>query len=126
MPEIRGETNSKCCGKFSANMEVSLNPDGYAERYALFGICPRCNNPVLEIHKRTFKGEWFCETLKRKKAIRLYNQIQKEIISELIPGKIPKGTKSRMGFRYGENRQRRDGTIDRYAVDWNGTKELLH
>jgi len=67
-------------------------------------------------------------TAKRKKALKLYNDNKSDIIGG-IQQNIKFGNHSNMGFRYGENKEVRitkDRTeIRQYAVDFNGTKELI-
>lgn len=66
---------------------------------------------------------------KRKKALKLFNDYQKDIVDKMIAGKIKYGNRSNMGFRYGLNTEvkNRKGVVEirQYAVDFNGTKELL-
>lgn len=91
------------------------------------GFCPRCNAFVVEVSKRRFNGQWVTEFAKRKKALRLYELYYPDIIGN-FERNIKTGNKSNMGFRYGLNTEvikNGETTIRRYAVDFNGTKELI-
>lgn len=115
-----------CCGKFQASDEVSLSAGGYAERFALFGFCPRCNNFVIEIYKKNFKGQWFCEAAKRKKAVKLYESIKNDIVNNLVPGEVKQGTKAKMNCIYGENKMsKKQDKVLHFAVDFNGVKKYV-
>jgi len=92
-----------------------------------YGFCPKCNALVVEISKRLFDGRWVTEIAKRKKALKLYEQYCPDIVG-VFEQNIKTGNKSNMGFRYGLNTEvvkNGESIIKRYAVDFNGTKELL-
>ena len=92
------------------------------------GFCPKCNAFVVEVNKRHFDGRWVTELAKRKKALKLYEQYCPDIIG-IFERTIKTGNKSNMGFRYGLNTEvikNGESTIKRYAVDFNGTKELIN
>jgi len=91
------------------------------------GICPKCNSFVVQIDKRRYNGTWTSETAKRKKALKLYEQCSPDIIGNFEKN-IKSGNRSNMGFRYGLNTEvikNGESTIKVYAVDFNGTKELI-
>lgn len=118
----------RCCSKFYARDIYSLTPKDYVERILEVGFCPKCGAFVAELRKRNFEGKWTIEYAKRKKALRLYEENKNDIVRDLI-SKVKHGNKSNMGFRYGENVEvkSKDGSVEirHYAVDFNGTKELL-
>ena len=74
--------------------------------------------------KRDFKGKWTSVREKGKKALRLYDDNIPDFISNLEK-EVKKGNRTNMGFRYGENVEVRGKFIKQYAVDFNGTKELV-
>ena len=87
-----------------------------------------CGSWVVEVGKRDFSGRWIIETAKRKKALRLYNEHKSDIIGDFYKD-IKHGNHSNMGFRFGENieikNRKGEKSIRQYAVDFNGTRELL-
>lgn len=105
-----------------------LQSRGYAERTLESGFCPHCGSWVVEVGKRDFSGRWIIETAKRKKALKLYNEHKSDIIGDFYKD-IKHGNHSNMGFRYGENvevkNRKGEKSIRQYAVDFNGTRELL-
>lgn len=87
------------------------------------GFCPKCGAFVLEYRKLDYDGKCFIEYLKRKKALRLFDQLKNDITREVVT-KVKHGNKSNMGFKYGENIEV-NNQIKQYSVDFNGTKELI-
>lgn len=127
------ERYRKCCGKFYPKNTYQLKPTGYSEGIMEIGFCPVCGVLVVEVGKRDYNGEWTYINAKRKKAQRLYDDMQTSITDELVAGKIKHGTKSNMGFRYGVNEVAKNNKgeiigIRRKSVDFNETvrtKELI-
>lgn len=94
----------------------------------LVGFCPNCGSVVVEVYNLDWKGEVSLKTYKREKAIKIYEKLEPSITGDYY-GNIKYGTKANMGFCYGDNREIHDTKgniveIRRYAVDFNGTKEL--
>ena len=125
----RGECPRNCCTTFNAKDSYNLESRGYMERILESGFCPKCGVWVVTICKKDYNGNWTYETAKRKKALNLFNQHKPDIIGDIIKN-IKYGNHSNMGFRYGENVEIRnckgEKSIRQYAVDFNGTKELIH
>lgn len=123
----KGDKLRICCGRFHAQEVYSLEPNGYAERILEIGDCPQCGNRVVTVCKKTYTGNWIYETCKRKKAQKLFEENKSSIIGGLIKN-FRTGNKSNMGFRYGDNVEiRKKDKIEhrQYAVDFNGTRELV-
>ena len=119
----------KCCGNFYPRERLALEAKGYSERILETGICPQCGNFVVTVCKKDYDGHWTYETAKRKKALRLYEENKASIIGDYIRS-LKYGCKSNMGFRYGEYSESKRYKTEKerfkqYAVDFNGTKELL-
>ena len=93
----------------------------------LAGNCPHCDKFVVEVFNKDFKGNWSMFMAKKGKAVKLFDRFSSSIISK--DAAIKYGNRSNMAFRYGQNIEARDRKgkkiIKRYAVDFNGTKELL-
>jgi len=124
---VTEEKKRNCCTKFTAKDVYQLEPNGYSERILESGFCPKCNSWVVTICKRNFDGHWSYLTAKRKKALKLYNDHKADIIGGLQRN-IKYGNRSNMGFRFGENKEFKTGNkkvFRQYAVDFNGTKELI-
>lgn len=82
---------------------------------------------VVTLCKKDYSGNWTYETAKRKKALKLYNDHKADIIGGYIKN-IKYGNRSNMGFRFGENvevRIKDKIEVRQYAVDFNGTRELV-
>lgn len=83
---------------------------------------------IVEIYKLDHDGRVSSKIIKKEKAKKIYKKLQSEIIGDYF-GRIKYGTKANMGFRYGDNREIHNHLgevieIRRYAVDFNGTREL--
>lgn len=121
----------ECCGSFNPKDVYILTSNSmYSERRLESGFCPQCGAWVVEVCKKNWDGRWSYEKAKRKKALKLYNTYRGDILEDVIAGRIKYGNHSNMGFRYGYNVEVKDRKgvvtdIRRYAVDFNGTKELL-
>ena len=93
----------------------------------LVGNCPHCDKFVVEVYKKNYKGKWSSFQAKKRKALRLFEQYASNIVNR--DSSIKYGNRSNMAFRYGLNieaNQKGKKIIKRYAVDFNGTKELLN
>lgn len=107
-------------------LTLSTNTE-FAERVMRVGVCPICDSLVVDIAKKYYNGFWVHEYAKRKKAQKLYNKYESDIIGDFSRN-IKYGNKSNMGFRYGlnvETIKNGKSTIKVYSVDFNGSKELL-
>lgn len=94
------------------------------------GFCPQCGAMIVEIGKKDYAGHWTYDKAKRKQALRLFNDNKEFITDSLTTTRIKHGNKSNMGFRYGKNVAVKNckgeyAEIRRYAVDFNGTAELI-
>lgn len=87
------------------------------------GFCPKCGCFTVEVITKDYDGRTRLDVYKRKKAVRFYEDNKHSITSEYISG-VKHGNKSNMAFKYGLNVETKDG-IRQYAVDFNGTKELI-
>lgn len=107
-----------------------LAPDNeYQSRVMVVGFCPNCCNIVLEIHSQDFKGNQHTKTFRREKAKKMYEKMQCNIIGDYV-AKVKFGTRSNMGFHYGDNKEIRNpkGMIvgfRQYSVDFNGTRKVV-
>ena len=121
----------ECCGNFNPkDVYVLTSNSTCSERRMESGFCPHCGAWVVEVCKKNWDGSWHYEKAKRKKALKLFNTYKGDIIEDMIAGRIRHGSQSNMGFRYGYNVEVKNckgkvTEIRRYAVDFNGTKELL-
>lgn len=117
-----------CCGNFEPNNTYILKPNGLVKRILESGFCPHCNNLVVTLITKDNKGQVTFLTEKRKKAQRLFDTYKKDIIAEMLPGKVKYGNRSNMAFRYGVNEEKFEKgklVTKQYAVDFNGTKSLV-
>ncbi len=114
-----------CCGGYHAPLKtVFLSPDfKYRDRKLEVLVCPVCgalSAVLVQFNILTKEYETFRP--KRKKTAKFIQEVE---AGEWRDVKIKYGTKSRAGFIWGKNIQRKDGTIAQYAVDFNGNSKLI-
>lgn len=82
------------------------------------------------MHKLNYDGSLSTQVFKREKAKKAFEKLKTDILGDYI-GKIKYGTQRNMGFRYGDFKEVHDnkGNVIEtrtFAVDFNGTRELLY
>ena len=101
----------------------------FINRRLEIATCPKCEHLIVRlVEHRITDGKVFDDTLSRKKAIRLMNELRNSIDYTSLDS--PKQPKTLYGFRYGENKERfnkRTGvtTVIQKAVDFYGNKEKV-
>lgn len=114
-----------CCGGyFEPIRTVFLLPDfRFRDRKLEVCICPKCGALIAELTQFNVQAKKY-ETIrpKRKKTAKFLRNIEDGSWKEI---KIKVGTKENAGFVFGVNKERKDGKIYQYAVDFNGQKKLV-
>lgn len=114
-----------CCGGYHTPLKTVFLPANfrYRDRKLEVLMCPKCGTLVAELVQFNV----------RKNKYETYRPASKQtssFIKDVQAGKwreikIKYGTKGNAGFVYGVNKQRKNGKIYQYAVDFNGTKKLV-
>ena len=114
------------CISFSADEIYCLKETDIAEkRILLIGFCPICQKPVAELVEELFTGGINRVTVSGINAQNLVQTLRKQIISTKRDNEhlILKSTP--YGWRYGINKENKNGKIRQYACDFYGNKELV-
>lgn len=114
-----------CCGGCHTPLKTVFLPANfrYRDRKLEVLVCPICGSLVAELVQfdvRKNKYETYRPT--SKQTVSFIKDVQAGKWREI---KIKYGTKGNAGFVYGVNKQRKNGKIYQYAVDFNGTKKLV-
>ena len=119
-----------CCEFDAFDIWYLKDNDEFSNRTFFIGICPICEKSVCILVQRKIKTNSFISTKKAgKSAVDFTDMLRREKVlsrNELNRMKF----KSRpFGWRYGVNKQvkSKDGkiSIEQYAVDFNGSAELI-
>lgn len=93
--------NLVCCNCKHEASTYQLESENNISSYMFLGICPKCNAMNIELWRITLTGEVLPVVTRRgKKALKLYDKLEKSIIKE-VTVKLPKGTNC-SSWRYGE------------------------
>lgn len=114
-----------CCGGCHTPLKTVFLPANfrYRDRKLEVLVCPKCGTLVAELVQFDVRKNKY-ETYRpaSKQTISFIKDVQAGKWREI---KIKYGTKGNAGFVYGVNKQRKNGKIYQYAVDFNGTKKLV-
>lgn len=114
-----------CC-QFKAKEVYSLEDTGlYSSRTLAVGFCPVCSKPVAELTEYNFAGG-----MNKTSAAGISAQYLMQSVSGKIKYSLkevnPYSRKSKpYGWRYGINKEYKNGVIRRYACDFYGNKEEI-
>lgn len=114
-----------CCGGYRTPHKTVFLPANfkYRDRKLEVLLCPNCGTLVAELVQfNVRKNEYETYRPLSKQTVSFIKEVQAGKWREI---KIKYGSKGNAGFIYGVNKQRKDGKIYQYAVDFNGTKKLI-
>lgn len=95
----------------------------FRHRFIKLGYCPKCKKTVIELHEeRKADGKKFVEV---KAGIEAINFLSKVATNVNYTDEIKRSNNLPIGWKYGINKELKDGTIRQYASDFNDTKELI-
>ena len=96
-----------------------------SERILAIGFCPICEKPVAELIEQNFLG-----SINKTKAVGINAQnmmltLKKDIIRAIPKTNTGKKRIKPYGWKYGINKEGKNGKISQYACDFYGNKELI-
>lgn len=119
-----------CCGLFRPSEVWHLREkDGFHNRRMESGVCPECSNQVVLLVETRYTDNLEISTIyKKRRAQKKRSECKQEVYFK--QHHFRQGIKSRMAFRYGENKTVKNSKgdiicVQQVAVDYNGTKEIL-
>ena len=114
-----------CC-QFNADEIYCLEETGiYSSRTLATGFCPVCNKPVAELTEYNFAGGMNKISATGIQAQLLMQSVKSEILHSVKSMIYSKGKSKPYGWRYGINKERKNGSVCQYACDFYGNKELI-
>ncbi len=114
-----------CC-KFKADDIYCLEEtELYSNRMLSIGFCPVCNKPVAELVEELFTGGINRVTAVGINAQNLVQNVKDDILYSILKVNFPKRKSRPYGWKYGLNKESKNGKIKQYACDFYGNKELI-
>ena len=114
-----------CC-QFTADEVYSLeDTDLCTSRRLSIGFCPQCGKPVAELEEYNFAGGINRVTAAGLNAQQLVQTLKNEIVCSLKKTYFKKSKTKPYGWRYGINKEYKNGQTRQYACDFYGNKELI-
>ena len=114
-----------CC-QFKADDIYCLEDTSLCSNRTLsIGFCPICNKPVAELLEQTFAGGINKIIAVGINAQALMMQEQSNILYSILKVGRKKGKSKPYGWKYGINKDSKNGKPRQYACDFYGNKELI-
>ena len=112
-----------CCQFKAKEIYCLVDTSLYSSRTLAIGFCPVCGKPVAELTEFNFAGG-----MNKISAVGLNAQALMQNVKNDIKYSLkqinPKNTKSKpYGWRYGINKEYKNGKIKQFACDFYGNKE---
>lgn len=114
------------CSQFSADEVYYLKENSiYTTRILSIGFCPICKRPVAELVEYNFAGGINKQTLSGIHAQTLMLNLKDEIVSAVGDVNYQKIKSRPFGWKFGFNKETKNGKIKQYACDFYGNQELV-
>ena len=114
-----------CC-QFKADDIYYLNDtELFSNRTLAIGFCPICNVPVAELIEYGINGGINKISLAGMNANNLMLDMKDEILYSIKDLNYKKLKSKPFGWKYGVNKETKNGKIKQYAYDFYGNKELI-
>ena len=123
---VVGGIKMRHCTQFKADEVYYLEENSiYTDRILSIGFCPICKRPVAELVEHNCSGGINKVTLSGIHAQNLMKKVQSEIVYAGSDANYRKLKGKPFGWKYGLNKEFRNGKIRQYAKDFYGNKELI-
>ena len=114
-----------CC-QFKADDIYYLNDtDLFSSRTLAIGFCPICKKPVAELIEYGINGGINKISLAGINANNLMLEYKDEIAYSICELNLKKFKTKPYGWKFGINKETKNGKIKQYACDFYGNKELI-
>ncbi len=112
-----------CC-QFKADAVYCLEDTSLcSSRTLAVGFCPVCNKPVAELTEYNFAGGMNKISAAGVSAQALMQSVNSQIKHSLKEVNLYKTKSKPFGWRFGINKESKNGVIRQYACDFYGNKE---
>ena len=114
------------CVKFKPDEVYFLeDTDLYISRTLSVGFCPQCNKPVAELTETNFAGGTNKISAAGVHAHKLMLELRNSIISSSSGINYQKTKSKPYGWKYGINKEGKNGKVKQFACDFYGNMELI-
>ena len=114
------------CVKFKPDEVYFLeDTDLYSSRTLSIGFCPECKKPIAELREINFAGGLNKVSAAGVHAHKLMLELRDCIISSSSEINYKKTKSKPYGWKYGINREDKNGKVKQYACDFYGNMELV-
>ena len=114
------------CSQFKADDIYYLTENEiYTNRILSIGFCPVCKRPVAELIEYNFAGGMNKITVSGIHAQNLMVQLKSDIVYSVRELNFKKLKSKPYGWKFGVNKESKNGKISQYACDFYGNKELV-
>ena len=114
-----------CCQFKADDIYYLEDTNLYSNRTLSVGFCPICDKPVAELFEQSFTGGINKISAAGIHAHNLMLSEQSNIIYSLKEANYRKIKSKPYGWKYGINKQTKNGKVRQYACDFYGNKELI-
>lgn len=114
-----------CCKFHADNIYFLEDNNMFSSRKLSIGFCPICKKPVAELTEWRFDGVFNKQRTAGINANAMVNELSNQIISSINDINYKKLKSKPYGWKYGINKQTKNGNIKQYACDFYGNKELI-
>ena len=114
------------CISFNADEIYNLKEtDIYTKRVLSVGFCPICNKPVAELIEYNFAGGSNKTIISGINAHNMMLGLKDDIVCSALKKNRVISKSRPFGWKYGVNKESKNGTVRQYACDFYGNKELV-
>ena len=114
-----------CCQFKADDIYCLEDTDLYSNRTLSVGFCPICNKPVAELFEQSFTGAINKILSVGIHAQNLMAREQSNIVYSMLELNYKRAKSKPYGWKYGINKESKNGRIRQYACDFYGNKELI-
>ena len=114
-----------CCQFKADDIYYLEETELHTNRMLSIGFCPICHKPVAELAEELFSGGINRVSVSGVNAQNLMQNVRNEILYSLREANYRKLRSKPFGWKYGLNKENKNGNIKQYACDFYGNKELV-
>ena len=114
-----------CCQFKADDIYYLKDSDIYTNRQLSVGFCPICDKPVAELTEYNFAGGMNKTSAAGIHAQNLLLNLGSDIIYSIKQMNYAKLKSKPFGWKYGLNKEYKNGKSYQYACDFYGNKELI-
>ena len=114
-----------CCQFKADDIYYLTENEIYTNRVLSIGFCPICKRPVAELIEYNFAGGMNKITVSGIHAQNLTVQLKNDISYSVREVNYRKQKSKPYGWKFGVNKESKNGKVRQFAYDFYGNKELI-